>query len=298
MIISQPLFAQGISDGRLLSERFQPAYPTLWLASSGSNANPRFYDNLWDGVSASFNKWDIPILAGYWLTQKQRSGQIISLGRSKLDHEVTEHLARSHGGPSLGSVNPYYYPLATGTARLAGMVLLDAVSDKDFSPSSYSKLISFHKSLFYTIALTKFAKRNFSRRRPDGSDTRSFLSGHTAIAFATSTFLYLEASEYIDHLTQANHDLPVLSNREWKLFTFAALYGWAGYVGVSRIIDRRHYFSDVAMGALSGTLISHILYPRSQTPELRKGIQLGLQPVPDGVAFGIRLRFGQADQKE
>jgi hypothetical protein len=38
------------------------------------------------------------------------------------------------------------------------------------------------------------------------------------------------------------------------------LYGWAGYVGYSRIKDKKHYLSDVLVGAAAGSLISYFIY--------------------------------------
>jgi membrane-associated phospholipid phosphatase len=71
---------------------------------------------------------------------------------------------------------------------------------------------------------TKFAVQ---RERPDGSDSLSFPSGHTASAFATATV--------------------VQQHFGWKAGLPA--YGFAGFVGASRMASGKHYLTDVLMGA-------------------------------------------------
>jgi len=285
---SYPLFSQHA----LTSSSNPQSAPVVFTQNDKSfGTYTKFYDNLWAGARMSFNKWDLPLLTACGLTQVQNSGHLASLSHFELDEEVTEHLARTDGKYSLGSLNPVYFPLAAGTARLAGMIVLDAVSSVDYSPASYSRLIQFHKALFYTHILTSFTKRNFPRTRPDGSNNRSFFSGHTSAAFATSTFLYLEAGDFIDHLEHKNGNLPVMSARAWKLFSFGILHGWAGYVGYSRIRDRKHYLSDVIIGAAAGSLISLLVYPHHTSLGNEYGMQLGVQPAASGARLDLKIGF-------
>jgi membrane-associated phospholipid phosphatase len=77
--------------------------------------------------------------------------------------------------------------------------------------------------------------------RPDGSDTNSFPSGHTAGAFAGAEFLW---QEYRDK---------------------SIWYGVSGYfvataTGFSRIHNNKHWFSDVVMGAGVGILSTKLAY--------------------------------------
>ena len=71
---------------------------------------------------------------------------------------------------------------------------------------------------------TKFVA---SRQRPDGSNSLSFPSGHSASAFATATVLQ--------------------QNFGWKVGIPA--YTFAGFVGASRMASSKHYLSDVLVGA-------------------------------------------------
>lgn len=84
-------------------------------------------------------------------------------------------------------------------------------------------------------------KKTSKVKRPDGSDTRSFPSGHTATAFMGAEFLYQEYKDVSD----------------W--------YGITGYVvaagtGLFRMSNEKHWLTDVATGAGIGILSTKIAY--------------------------------------
>jgi membrane-associated phospholipid phosphatase len=84
-------------------------------------------------------------------------------------------------------------------------------------------------------------KKTSKVTRPDGSDTRSFPSGHTATAFMGAELLYQEYKH--------------VSN--W--------YGITGYVvaagtGLFRMSNEKHWLTDVATGAGIGILSTKIAY--------------------------------------
>ena len=81
----------------------------------------------------------------------------------------------------------------------------------------------------------------FDVKRPDGSTNNSFPSGHTATAFMGAEFLY---QEYKD---------------------VSLLYGLTGYsvalgTGIFRMINKRHWLTDVVAGAGFGMLSTKISY--------------------------------------
>jgi membrane-associated phospholipid phosphatase len=84
-------------------------------------------------------------------------------------------------------------------------------------------------------------KKTTKVKRPDGSDTRSFPSGHTATAFMGAEFLHQEFKDV----------------SEW--------YGITGYVvaagtGLFRMSNEKHWLTDVAAGAGIGILSTKIAY--------------------------------------
>ena len=70
------------------------------------------------------------------------------------------------------------------------------------------------------------------RERPDGSNHRSFPSGHAAVIFATATVIER-------HLG-------------WRKSVLG--YTIASYVAMSRLHDNKHYLSDVIFGAAVGSI--------------------------------------------
>jgi len=262
------------------------------VVSAPKNLNPgapHFYDNLYEGAKTSFQLWDLAGIAACAFLDHRKPAQGMKLEAFGMDREITASWARVDGKKSLGAVSPVYYPGIVATSRMTGMILLDALNIHDYSASTYAKMFRFQQALYYTKVVTHLAKRNIQRHRPDGSDTYSFFSGHTSAAFATSTFFYLEMRDFIDHLAQSREGkLPLMSPRGWKMVSFGVIYGWAGYVGYSRIHDNKHYLSDVIVGAASGILVSYLVYPH-QTKSDR--LQFGVQPMRNGAAIGLSMNF-------
>ena len=86
-------------------------------------------------------------------------------------------------------------------------------------------------------ALAQALKYTVKERRPDGSDRRSFPSGHTSMAFAAAA--------------------SILERRGPEEGIPAMLL--AGFVGVSRVEAKKHHWQDVAAGAAIGTAAGLLL---------------------------------------
>ena len=84
-------------------------------------------------------------------------------------------------------------------------------------------------------------KHTVHERRPDGTDRRSFPSGHTSVAFAGATILH---QEY-------RHLSPWIS---------VAGYGVATFTAVDRVLRNRHHWRDVVAGAAIGVLGTKLGY--------------------------------------
>lgn len=288
-LVDQSAFAQTSTFEPTSTHDSSSKQSKILTAGDSGSSGPRFYENLYAGAKMSFTRWDLASLATLAFLDHQKPAQGLRLAPFEMDQEISESLARTDGKKSLGAVSPLYYPGVTATWRFSGMILADAVGLHDYSAASYGRMFRFHQALYYTKVVTHLAKRNIQRYRPDNSDTYSFFSGHTSTAFATSTFLYLEANDFIDGLAQRRDGrLPLLSPTGWKRVSFGVLYGWASYVGYSRIHDKKHYLSDVIVGAASGTLVSYLVYPRQSQGDK---LQMGIQPMRGGLAMGVGIKF-------
>lgn len=83
------------------------------------------------------------------------------------------------------------------------------------------------------VGAAELLKSAIPAQRPDGSDDKSFPSGHTAVAFAAVRFMDKRYGGAIAPYT------PLL-------------YAAAGLTGLARVEADKHYWRDVAAGALLG----------------------------------------------
>jgi membrane-associated phospholipid phosphatase len=88
-----------------------------------------------------------------------------------------------------------------------------------------------------TSLMTEGLKQAFPKTRPDGSDRKSFPSGHVSRAFSSAATLY-------------NRSGPALG-----IPAFAV----ASLVGVARVKADKHFWSDVLVGAAIGTTSGFLL---------------------------------------
>ena len=84
-------------------------------------------------------------------------------------------------------------------------------------------------------------KNNIHETRPDGTNRRSFPSGHTSIAFAGATMLWKEYGK-------TSPWIPV------------AGYGVATIVSVDRVVGDHHYWHDVVAGAGIGVATAEVTW--------------------------------------
>ena len=108
--------------------------------------------------------------------------------------------------------------------------------------TSWKKRLTVSVASFAVNAGVTYAlKRTIHERRPDGTDNRSFPSGHTSIAFCGATSLmheYYKVSPWIG----------------------VAGYAVATTVAVDRVRRNRHHWGDVLAGAAIGCLSAEAGY--------------------------------------
>jgi len=85
-------------------------------------------------------------------------------------------------------------------------------------------------------------------------ESQSFFSGHSSSAFFAMTYLNLRLR------TIMRRQLSPDDYRSWRWTSPALLYGWAAFVGWSRIHAYQHFISDVLVGALAGYLIGELFF--------------------------------------
>jgi membrane-associated phospholipid phosphatase len=190
---------------------------------------------------------------------------------------------------SFGSADPQKIVASIFAARMAYNITSGFFSDEDRGYQDFKHAFLFYKAFIYSRTFTEFVKNFTNRKRPNGVDNRSFFSGHASMTFTASAFLYRELSDYIDELPIAYND-PFLCTA-LKAAAFTGLYGWAAYVGYSRIYDNKHYFSDVLVGAVVGTLIGNWVY--SSYLDNEKGFlnKLSLGMVNNQPSLNFLLQF-------
>lgn len=92
-------------------------------------------------------------------------------------------------------------------------------------------------SIGATALLVGGLKEAFPKTRPDGSDRKSFPSGHTSNAFAAAA---------------------TLTERQGLAVGLPA-FAVAGFVGLARVEGKKHYWSDVAVGAGIGAAAGFLI---------------------------------------
>lgn len=213
--------------------------------------------NIYSAVSENLRWYDIPVSAAY-ISGKYFAPDAddrIRVYSDGLDGMLQSHIGRS-GRFTIGSMDKDLIPQSILLSRMIYNIGYDLFTDNTDGKLNHRHAFLFYKSLIYTYTLTEFAKHWTVRKRPDGTDSKSFFSGHSSTTFAAASFLFREANDFIDQR------MPERSFKRFavKTASFSVLYGWASFVAYSRMRDNKHYFSDVLIGALAGTAVSNLVY--------------------------------------
>ncbi|MDX1628100.1 MAG: phosphatase PAP2 family protein [Fulvivirga sp.] len=148
--------------------------------------------------------------------------------------EVQENITRRHPGFE-SNLDDFlrYIPPAT-------VFFLDAIGQRGKHKASRQALF-FVKANIIAMALVFPLKGITKVRRPDDSSSASFPSLHTAQAFLGATFLHKE----FGHLSP------------W--YSIGG-YAMAALTGYYRMLNNKHWFSDVLVGAAAGILSTNLAY--------------------------------------
>jgi len=106
------------------------------------------------------------------------------------------------------------------------------------------RLVIEELAVLLTAGATSAIKSLVDRERPDGSNTRSFPSGHASQSFTMARMACLNVAE-----------LPGLS-RGWRITLETSFMTLAGATAWSRVEGGKHYPSDVLVGAALGNFVA------------------------------------------
>jgi membrane-associated phospholipid phosphatase len=151
-----------------------------------------------------------------------------------------------------------------------GLVALSGVESRD---DRLNTLLVIGKSELIMLA-TVFAVKNLSHEtRPDGSDNLSFPSGHTAQAFLAASIVHTEF-------------------RDKSQWYGIGAYTLATSVAALRMINTKHWQSDVVAGAGFGILSAHLGYLTHRNrwgrqPRVLQGTSFSPMWMPGGMGMSV-----------
>lgn len=180
--------------------------------------------------------------------------------------------SRVHGGKGHQSnvidrrVGSFIAPVCGGLT----MALID-IDRREFSRD----IPLFIAGAVTTGAVTTAVKRAVRRPRPytqeggvlppgreasESYHTESFFSGHSSQAFFAAGFVNNRLRRHMRQQWRREE------YRSWRWASPMIAFGWASFVGWSRMHADKHHFTDVATGALVGYAISEVYYRLAYAP--------------------------------
>jgi len=228
------------------------------LGGDGRRTVSRFVSNFGRNVKGVFSSQNLAPLA---------VGTVITGAALTLDNGARNVLRNR--AEDLGQFGQSAGALRTVAPLTVGLFAAGRASrDSRFRAASYD----IAQAALVTGLYTEVLKRGLGRGRPDGSDQRSFPSGHTSNAFAWATVA--------SHHYGARVGIPA--------------YALAGFIGASRIERNKHHLSDVAAGATLGLIIGRSVAREGNQP-LRGDRRFAVVPMTDarggGAGAGISIAF-------
>ncbi|QKG80347.1 phosphatase PAP2 family protein [Tenuifilum thalassicum] len=131
-------------------------------------------------------------------------------------------------------------------------------------------------SFLLQTAVVQTLKYTTNVMRPDSSATNSFPSGHTTLAFSGAEFLW---QEYKDH----------------SIWIGVSGYLVASTIGFARVINNKHWVTDVVAGAGIGILSTKISYFAFERLKFKKNktkkVVALVSPYYDSKSKGLRFKM-------
>jgi len=123
-------------------------------------------------------------------------------------------------------------------------------------------------AMLLSAGTTLALKHIVHERRPDGTDTKAFPSGHAALAFCGATVLHKEFGRVSPWISVAG-------------------YGVATFAAIDRVCRNRHDWIDVGAGAAIGVLSAELTYWLGKRWSRRQNVDVALNPTCLYVAWHL-----------
>ena len=209
----------------------------------------------------------IPVFAAGWIIKSEKNSFRQDYNNK---HANTRLLTNFKTG--IDDYTQYFGPALTVGLKLGGYE----------GRSDWGRLLASAAMSYGIMAgLVNGIKYTASEMRPDGSSANSWPSGHTATSFVGATMLHKEYG---------------LTRSPW--FSVAG-YGVATATGVMRILNNRHWISDVLSGAGIGIMSTELGYALSDIIFKGKGLLRndleGFSENPSFFAISMGMSFGSKD---
>lgn len=133
-------------------------------------------------------------------------------------------------------------------------------------------------ALYVSGGITTFLKDRTERTRPDGSDTRSFPSGHSTSSSSLTTLSRRNISS-------------ISMSPGCRRVSNLALYGIAAGTAWARVEAEKHYPSDVLAGYAIGHFTSAVINDAFLGLDGEEGISLIVEPSRHGINFNLTWRY-------
>lgn len=151
-----------------------------------------------------------------------------------------------------------------------GLLMLGLDACKVKSSSNFPNQVAITaKAVILSLGVTNILKYSTQVTRPDGSADNSFPSGHSTFAFTLAEILHQEFKN--------------------KPLVYISGYTMATVAAGMRILNNRHWYSDVLVGAGIGIAATKLVYSTHQYKwKMNKG---GFLPVIGANQMGFVYRF-------
>ena len=164
---------------------------------------------------------------------------LLSLNDNGLPSSMAVRKFRNENFAKFNNSADDYFAFAPGLFML-GLDLFHVKSKSNFA----NQVALTGKSVIISLAFVYILKYSTQVMRPDNTSENSFPSGHTAFAFTLAEVLHQEFKD--------------------KPLVYITGYTIATTVGAMRMLNNRHWFSDVMVGAGIGMATTKLIYATHQ----------------------------------